>query len=99
MFFIRQLETGIVLGDGHGADSESGAASLVLHLDFAVCCVARGAMPWQVLSVTVFAYYLFWNERLFLLPWHSEPWLRGFIFIPPVVAALFALAQAQAQSA
>ena len=46
---------------------------------------------WQVLSVTVFAYYLFWNERLFMLPWHSEPWLRGFILIPPFVALLFAL--------
>ena len=45
---------------------------------------------WQVLSVTVFAYYLFWDERLFLLPWHSEAWLRGFILIPPTVAALFA---------
>ncbi|HEX4667849.1 MAG TPA: phospholipid carrier-dependent glycosyltransferase [Chthoniobacterales bacterium] len=46
---------------------------------------------WQVLSITVFAYYLFWNERLFMLPWHSEPWLRGFILIPPAVAAIFAL--------
>ncbi len=46
---------------------------------------------WQVLSVTIFAYYLFWNERLFMLPWHSEPWLRGFILIPPFVALLFAL--------
>ena len=46
---------------------------------------------WQVLSVTVFAYYLFWDERLFMLPWHSEPWLRGFIFIPPIVTTLFAL--------
>jgi len=51
----------------------------------------RRVDAWQVLSVTVFAYYLFWNERLFALPWHSEPWLRGFILIPPVVAALFAL--------
>jgi alpha-1,6-mannosyltransferase len=46
---------------------------------------------WQVLSVTVFAYYLFWDERLFMLPWHSEPWLRGFILIPPIVAALLSL--------
>ncbi len=51
----------------------------------------RRVDSWQVLSVTVFAYYLFWNERLFLLPWHSEPWLRGFILIPPFVALLFAL--------
>jgi alpha-1,6-mannosyltransferase len=51
----------------------------------------RRVDAWQVLSVTIFAYYLFWNERLFVLPWHSEPWLRGFILIPPVVAALLAL--------
>jgi hypothetical protein len=51
----------------------------------------RRVDAWQVLSVTIFAYYLFWNERLFALPWHSEPWLRGFIFLPPAVAALFAL--------
>ena len=46
---------------------------------------------WQVLSITIFAYYLFWDERLFMLPWHSEPWLRGFILIPPIVAMLFTL--------
>jgi hypothetical protein len=46
----------------------------------------RRNTAWQVLSVTVFAYYLFWDERLFLLPWHSELWLRGFILIPPLVA-------------
>ncbi len=51
----------------------------------------RRADAWQVLSITVFAYYLFWDERLFLLPWHSEPWLRSFILIPPIVAALLAL--------
>jgi len=46
----------------------------------------RRAYAWHVLSVTLFAYYLFWNERLFVLPWHSEPWMRAFIGIPPVVA-------------
>ncbi len=51
----------------------------------------RRVESWQVLSVTVFAYYLFWDERLFMLPWRSEPWLRGFIFIPPLISALFAL--------
>ena len=48
----------------------------------------RRSYPWHVLSVTLFAYYLFWNERLFLLPWHSEPWLRAIIAIPPLVAGL-----------
>ncbi len=53
----------------------------------------RRVGAWQVLSVTLFAYYLFWDERLFLLPWHSEPWLRGLILLPPIIAALFALRQ------
>jgi hypothetical protein len=48
----------------------------------------RRAQPWQVLSVTLFAYFLFWNERLFWLPWRSEPWLRAIIMIPPLVALL-----------
>jgi hypothetical protein len=51
----------------------------------------RRAYAWQVLAVTLFAYYLFWDERLFSLPWHAEPWLRGFILIPPIVAMLFAV--------
>ena len=52
----------------------------------------RRAYAWHVLSVTLFAYYLFWNERLFVLPWHSEPWMRALIIIPPLVAtAILAL--------
>ncbi|MDQ6654312.1 MAG: hypothetical protein M3Y80_00670 [Verrucomicrobiota bacterium] len=51
----------------------------------------RRAKPWQVLSVTLFAYFLFWNERLFLLPWHSEAWLRAIIIVPPVIATFFYL--------
>ena len=46
----------------------------------------RRAQAWHVLSITLFAYYLFWNERLFLLPWHSEPWLRALIAVPPLIA-------------
>ncbi len=48
--------------------------------------VWRRAQPWQMLSVTLFTYYLFWNERLFALPWHAEPWMRGMIILPPLVA-------------
>lgn len=48
----------------------------------------RRAWPWHILSITLFAYFLFWNERLFSLPWHSEPWLRAIIICPPI-AALF----------
>ena len=47
----------------------------------------RSAYAWNVLSVTLFSYYLFWDERLFGLPWHAEPWTRGLI-IAPVLAAL-----------
>ena len=53
----------------------------------------RRAQPWQVLSVTLFAYFLFWNERLFALPWRSELWLRGIIMLPPIAATLFLLAE------
>jgi len=50
----------------------------------------RGAYAWNVLSITLFSYYLFWDERLFGLPWHAEPWMRGLI-IAPVLAALVML--------
>jgi alpha-1,6-mannosyltransferase len=50
----------------------------------------RRAYVWNVLSITLFSYYLFWDERLFGLPWHAEPWLRGLI-IAPVLAALVML--------
>lgn len=51
----------------------------------------RLATPWQMLSVTLFAYFLFWNERLFLLPWRSEMWMRAIIIIPPLIATTFFL--------
>src|SRR5437588_3546158 len=50
----------------------------------------RSAYAWNVLSVTLFSYYLFWDERLFGLPWHAEPWMRGLI-IAPVLAGLVML--------
>ena len=53
----------------------------------------RSARPWHVLSVTLFAYFLFWNERLFALPWRSELWLRGIIMLPPIAATLFMLSE------
>ena len=49
----------------------------------------RRALAWHVLSITLFAYFLFWNERLFALPWHSEPWLRVIIIGPPIAAAVW----------
>jgi len=49
----------------------------------------RRAITWNVLSITLFAYFLFWNERLFALPWHSAPWTRAIIILPPLVAAVW----------
>jgi alpha-1,6-mannosyltransferase len=49
----------------------------------------RRAFAWHVLSITLFAYFLFWNERLFALPWHAEPWTRAIIIVPPLVAAIW----------
>ncbi|HEY2614386.1 MAG TPA: hypothetical protein VGI42_01645 [Chthoniobacterales bacterium] len=55
--------------------------------------VWRRAFAWCVLSITLLAYYLFWDERLFALPWHAEPWMRAIIAVPPLTAAvLFRLA-------
>ncbi|MEP6936596.1 MAG: hypothetical protein ABI871_00855 [Chthoniobacterales bacterium] len=48
----------------------------------------RRSYAWHVLSISLFTYFLFWNERLFALPWHSEPWTRALIILPPAVAAL-----------
>jgi alpha-1,6-mannosyltransferase len=52
----------------------------------------RRAYAWHVLSITLFAYFLFWNERLFALPWHAEPWTRAIIIIPVLGALLLGLA-------
>jgi hypothetical protein len=49
----------------------------------------RQVRAWFVLSITLFAYFLFWNERLFALPWHAELWQRAIIIVPPLVALLF----------
>lgn len=48
----------------------------------------RRADAWSVLSVTLFAYFLFWDERLFALPWHAELWQRGIILLPPLLAVV-----------
>jgi alpha-1,6-mannosyltransferase len=46
----------------------------------------RHAYAWFVLSITLFTYFLFWNERLFLLPWHAESWMRAIIIVPALAA-------------
>jgi hypothetical protein len=48
----------------------------------------RRAYAWFVFSVTLFAYFLFWNERLFLLPWHAESWMRAIIMVPALATAI-----------
>jgi hypothetical protein len=48
----------------------------------------RRAYAWFVFSITLFAYFLFWNERLFTLPWHAEPWMRAIIMVPALAAAI-----------
>jgi hypothetical protein len=58
----------------------------------------RRAYAWHVLSITLFCYYLFWDERLFALPWHADPWMRELI-IAPVLAALIMLAAARKRAA
>ena len=59
----------------------------------------RRAFAWHFLAVTIFAYYLFYNERLFALPWHAEPWLRGMIVLPVLFAmTVMALQRFQRQA-
>jgi hypothetical protein len=57
----------------------------------------RRAFAWHLLSVTIFAYYLFFNQRGFFaveLPWHADPWLRGLIILPVVFAMVMLARQA-----
>ena len=76
--------------------------SPVLHPWYCVwilpIAIWRRAYAWCVLSVTLFVYYLFWNERLFALPWHAELWMRGMIIIPALLATLSGLARRENQS-
>ena len=75
--------------------------SPVLHPWYCVwilpIAIWRRAYAWCVLSVTLFVYYLFWNERLFALPWHAELWMRGMIIIPALLATLSGLARKENQ--
>jgi alpha-1,6-mannosyltransferase len=88
LIFIRHWKRGLLWAMGTAL-----VLSPVLHPWYCTWILPlaawRRAYGWQVLSVTLFAYYLFWDERLFRLPWHAEPWMRGFILIPPIVALLF----------
>lgn len=59
----------------------------------------RRAFAWHFLSVTVFAYYLFFSERLFALPWRAEPWMRGMIILPVIFAIVLLTRQKSWRSA
>ncbi|MCA1659051.1 MAG: hypothetical protein LC642_00705 [Verrucomicrobiaceae bacterium] len=49
----------------------------------------RRSLTWPVLSISLFAYFLFWNERLFNLAWHAEWWMRAIIIVPPLAAVIW----------
>ena len=49
----------------------------------------RRASAWFVFSITLFAYFLFWNERLFAVPWQAEPWMRAVIIVPALAATIW----------
>ena len=45
------------------------------------------ARAWVVLSISVFGYFLLWEvNRASGLPWQEPLWLRGMIYLPPLVA-------------
>lgn len=89
-FFIRDWKRGILWTLGSAL-----VLSPVLHAWYCIWILPiatwRRAYAWHVLSITLFAYYLFWDERLFGLPWHAEPWMQALI-MAPVLAALVMLA-------
>ena len=87
VFSSSAIGARFALGDGHGARFESRFAPVVLHMDSAPRGLAEGRCLAGAFGNDFRLLPLLWDERLFLLPWHSEPWLRGFIFIPPIVAA------------
>ena len=88
---LPQLEARDALGARRRADSLARPASVVSAHGFCRSRPGVAAQPWHVLSVTMFAYFLFWNERLFLLPWRSELWMREIILLPPLIATALLL--------
>jgi len=43
--------------------------------------------------------YVFWDERLFGLPWHAELWMRALIIAPALAALIMLAAQKKASAA
>jgi alpha-1,6-mannosyltransferase len=90
--FIRNWRRGMLWALGTAL-----VLSPVLHPWYCVWILPialwRKAYAWCVLSITIFCYYLFWDERLFVmtLPWHATPLMRE-LTIVPVLAAMLMLA-------
>lgn len=95
LFFARNWRRGMLWSMGAAL-----ILAPVLHAWYLVWILPiatwRRAFAWHFLAVTIFAYYLFYNERMFALPWHAEPWLRGMIVLPVLFATgLMALQRLQ----
>jgi hypothetical protein len=93
LFFIRDWQRGALWALGTAL-----ILSPILHPWYCTWILSlatwRRAYGWHVLSITLLSYYLFWDERLFALPWHADPWMRELI-IAPVLAAMIMLAAAR----
>jgi len=55
----------------------------------------RRSVPWMVLSVSIFGYFLLWESTPFWVAWEQPVWQRLFILIPP----LYAIARARIRMA
>ena len=88
LMFWRNWKRGMIWGLGTAL-----VLSPVLHPWYCTWILPlaawRRALTWNVLSITLFAYFLFWNERLFALPWRAEWWMRAIIIVPGLAAAIW----------
>ena len=53
----------------------------------------------KIQSSVFFLMYVFWDERLFGLPWHAELWMRALIIAPALAALIMLAAQRKASAA
>ena len=75
--------------------------SPVLHPWYSVwilpIAIWRRAYAWCVLSITLFSYYLFWDEKLFFVPWQSPLWMHSLVIVPVLTALIMLAAEKRAQ--
>ena len=75
--------------------------SPVLHPWYSVwilpIAIWRRAYAWCVLSITLFSYYLFWDEKLFFVPWQSPLWMHSLVIVPVLAALIMLAAEKRAQ--